>query len=65
MLSMLSTTFIQLGRCGPWDSVTGQGIPIDSAEVSAHRAAYRADLTKRGFQEGSAVPMTEEPTGPS
>lgn len=60
MLSMLSTTFIQLGRCGPWDNATGQGNPIDSAEVSAHRAAYRADLIKRGYQEGSAVPMTEE-----
>ena len=33
---------------------------IDSAEVSAHRAAYRADLTKCGYQEGSAVPTTEE-----
>ena len=60
MLSMLSTSFIQLGRCGAWDSATGKGNPIDSAEVSAHRAAYRADLMKRGYQEGSAVPMTED-----
>ena len=33
---------------------------IDSAEVSAHRAAYRADLTKCGYQKGSAVPTTQE-----
>ena len=60
MLSMLSTTFIQLGCNGPWDNAAGLGNPIDSAEVSAHRAAYRADLNKHGYQEGSAVPMTEE-----
>ena len=60
MLSMLSTTFSLLGRSGPWDPVTLRGNPIDSEEVSSHRAAYRADLVKRGYREGSAIPISEE-----
>ena len=59
MLSMLSITFNQLGHCGSWDTATGRGNPIDSAEIRAHRAAYRADPTERGYQEGSAVLVTE------
>ena len=45
---------------GPGICSTCQGNPIDSAEVSSHRAAYRADLRKEGYQEGSTVPMTED-----
>ena len=60
MLSMLSTTFCLLGRTGKWDPDRQQGNPMESFQITEHRAAYRADLIKRGYRGGSAIPLTEE-----
>lgn len=58
MLSHLSTMFRLIGRCGPWNPLTNEGNPIESEIISSHRAAYHAGMLKRGYQEGSAIPIT-------
>lgn len=58
MLSHLSTMFRLMGPCGPWNPSTNEGNPIESESISSHRAAYHAGMLKRGYQEGSAIPIS-------
>ena len=57
-LSHLSTTFIGLGRQGPYDHLTGSGNPCESAEITRFKQGYHRDMTSAGYQETSAVPST-------
>lgn len=58
MLSHLSTMFRLVGRCGPWNPLTNEGNPIESEIINSHRAAYHASMLKRGYQKGSAIPIS-------
>lgn len=59
-LSHLSTAFRLINRVGDWDH---QRLlytnPIKSDFVSSYRSGYRLWAWKRGYEESSAVPITE------
>ena len=57
-LSHLSTTFVGLGRHGPYDRHTGKGNPCESAEITRYKQGYQRDMVSSGYQETSAVPST-------
>ena len=57
--SHLSTLFESLGRRGPYDALSRAGNPCDSAEIRRYKQGYGRDLWQAGYQETSAVPMSE------
>ena len=57
-LSHLSTTFVGLGRLGPYDPLTGRGNPCSSVEVTRFKQGYLRDMISAGYQETSAVPAS-------
>ena len=54
----LTVMFRLIGRCGSWNPLTNEGNPVESEIISSHRAAYHAGMLKRGYQEGSAIPIS-------
>ena len=63
MLSHLATGLSLLGRHGPYNSLTGQGNPLDSPEVRYYRRGYQQDVFNSGYEEQSAVPITDDKVG--
>jgi hypothetical protein len=59
MLAHLSTGLSLLGRVGPYERSTGQGNPLSSPEVTYYRRGYGLDLFRAGYEERSAVPLSE------
>jgi hypothetical protein len=59
VLSNLSTAFGLLSRHGEYNDATGKGNPVLSSEVGLYRQGYKNQVWREGYQEGSAVPMTE------
>eukprot|EP00798_Chlamydomonas_sp_ICE-L_P000097 gene97-biopygen3398 len=59
-ISHLSSLFDSLGRSGPYDDATGVGNPcLSSYPIKNYRRGYHQIIWAAGYQESSAVPMTE------
>lgn len=58
-LSFLSTQFHLLGRGGPYDDSTGRGNSCMSMSVGVYRHGYVRQAGMPGYQECSAVPLTD------
>eukprot|EP00798_Chlamydomonas_sp_ICE-L_P016039 gene16039-biopygen25035 len=61
-LGHLSSLIQTLGRCGPYDELTGHGNPCRGGPVQAYRRGYDRVLWKAGYQEGAAVPISKGKT---
>ena len=57
--SHLSTLFDSLGRRGPYQPETNRGNPCDSNVIQRYKQGYLRDMCQAGYQEKSAVPLTE------
>ena len=58
-LSHMSTLFKRIGRIGAYNDATGSGNPCESPIILLYKQGYRRKLWEAGYQESSAVPMTE------
>ncbi|GIL74971.1 hypothetical protein Vretifemale_4815, partial [Volvox reticuliferus] len=63
VLSALSGWFSRAGRVGPFDPVSRTGNPCECPWVSDYRKGYTRLQMVGGYEEVSAVPMTEEKYG--
>ena len=55
--SSLSTELEQLGRIGPWDSVTLKGNPMLSNQLQRMTKGYKTDAARRGYEQRAAEPI--------
>eukprot|EP00798_Chlamydomonas_sp_ICE-L_P025854 gene25854-biopygen20342 len=55
----LPSLFESLGRCGPYVDATGADNPCSSSPIKDYRRGYHQMLWAAGYQESSAVPMTQ------
>ena len=59
VISHLSSLFDSLGRSGPYDDTTNGGNPCLSTPIQKYRRGYHQMLWAAGYQESSAVPLTQ------